>query len=125
MSSGPVADERLRRFGVTRSLQDRVFLLLLGAVQVSLAVFFLGPLLLKRTESHAEPGALLAFGIALWLEFLLALFALGGCCIVWGIATPAWLERLFSTALEHLWLVLLLIGLSLLVAAGYAFAILA
>jgi hypothetical protein len=124
MSNGQVADDRLRRFGVTRSLQDRAFLFLLGAVQVSCAVCFLEPCL-KRLGNHGDADMLLAFGVALWIEFLFALLVLGGCCLIWEIVAPDWLERFFSRTLAHLWVVLSLAGLFLLIAARYAFTVLA
>lgn len=96
-----------------------------GVLQVSIAGFSLRPFLLRQSDPAAEPGAILAFGLAPWFELLLALLALGSCCVVWGIAAPEWLERLFSKALAHLWTVLLMMGLALLSAAGFAFAILA
>jgi len=123
MSSEPVEDSRLRRFGLTRSFQDRLFVFLVGILQEAFAVVFLAPFFYKRPATNAATDASLEIVIAIWFEFLLALLVLGACCIIWGIAAPKWLERLFSKALGHLWVVLLVICLSLLVAFWYVLAL--
>ncbi|HEX7619553.1 MAG TPA: hypothetical protein VF480_12650 [Verrucomicrobiae bacterium] len=119
MSKEPVEDSRLRQFGLTRSFQDRLFVFLAGILQDAFALFFLSPFFFNRPASNTTSGGLLEIVIAVWFEFLVALLLLGACCIIWGIAAPLWLERLFSKALGHLWVVLMVIGLFLLVAFWY------
>jgi hypothetical protein len=121
MSKEPVEDSRLRQFGLTRSFQDRLFVFLAGILQEAFALIFLAPFFFKRPATNTTTGGLLGIAIAVWFEFLLALLLLGACCIIWGIAAPKCLERLFSKALGHLWVVLMVIGLFLLAAFWYFF----
>jgi hypothetical protein len=123
MSSEPVADSRLRRFGLTRSFQDRLFVFLVGILQEAFAVFFLAPFFFKRRATNTTTDVSFEMAIAVWFEFLLALLVLGACCVIWGITAPKWLERLFSKALGHLWVVLMVFGLFLLAALGYVFVL--
>jgi len=119
MSKELVENSRLRRFGLTRSFQDRLFVFLVGILQEAFALIFLAPFFFKRPATNTTTSGLLELGIAVWFEFLLALLLLGVCCIIWGIAAPKWLERLFSKALGHLWVVLMVIGFFLLAAFWY------
>jgi thiamine transporter ThiT len=119
MNSEPVEDPRLRRFGLTRSLQDRLFVLFVGVLQMAFAYVCLSPLFGNRGATNTETETSLAIVRAVWVELLLAFLVLGASCVIWGIAAPKWLERLFSKALGHLWVVLMVICCCLLVALGY------
>jgi hypothetical protein len=123
MNSDPVEDLRLRRFGLTRSLQDRLFVFVVGVLHVALAIVCLSPFLNGDRTSHGEAKTSLAIARAIWLELLLAFLFLGAACVIWGIAAPKWLERLFSKALGHLWVVLLGVCILLLIAFGYVLAL--
>ena len=124
MNCEPVEDSRLRRFGLTRSVQDRIFVFLVGILQVTFAIVFLAPFAYKESATDTAKDASLEIALAIWFEFLIALLLLGACCVIWGVAAPKWLEKLFSKALGHFWIVIGVICLLLLLAFGYVILVL-
>jgi hypothetical protein len=106
---------------ITRSIQDRVFLGLMG-------LLFMGSTgyVLYVHHSTPRPDDL---GIGSWLliilieEVVITIFLLASCCFIWGVAAPRWIERLFEQAIYKFVLLLAVISLLLLGVMIYVFSV--
>ncbi len=94
----------------------------MGALQLAFALVCLAPFFARSGSSQNDTTTIFVIAKAVWLEFLFALLMLGVFCVIWGIAAPRSLERLFSKALNHLWVVLLVICICLLATLAYVLA---
>lgn len=106
---------------ITRSIQDRVFLGLMG-------LLFMLPTGYVLYGYHTKPWPRdLSLGARLLLiftdEVVLAVFLLALCSFIWGIAAPRWIERLFEQAISKFILLLALIALISLGVAVYIFSV--
>ena len=97
---------------ITRSIQDRVFLGLMGLVFMLPTAYLL---YLHHTEvwhRHMSVGSRLL--LVFFDEVILTVFLLALCSFIWGIAAPRWIERFFEKTLGKFILMLALISLLLL-----------
>ena len=106
---------------ITRSIQDRVFLGLLGLV-------FMMPTGYVLYHHHAEVWPRdMSVGVRFLLividEVVLTIFLLAFCSFVWGIAAPRWIERFFEKTIRKFILILALISLLLLGVVIYVFSV--
>ena len=105
---------------ITRSLQDRIFLGLMG-------LLFMLPTGYVLYHHHAVAWPRdMSLGARLFLifadEVVLTVFLLALCSFIWGIAAPRWIERLFEKAISKFVLMLALISLLLLGVMIYVFS---
>lgn len=106
---------------ITRSIQDRVFLGLMG-------LLFMLPTgyVLYHHHTTAWPRDM-SVGTRLFLifadEVVLTVFLLAVCSFIWGVAAPRWIERLFEKAISKLVLMLALVSLFLLGVLVYVFSV--
>ena len=95
---------------ITRSIQDRVFLGLMGLL-IALPTGYL----LYYHHTTVWPRDM-GLGARLFLlfadEVVLTVFLLALCSIIWGVAAPRWIERFFEKTISKF--VLMLAGISLL-----------
>jgi hypothetical protein len=106
---------------ITRSIQDRVFLGLMGLV-------FMLPTgyVLYHHHTSVWPRDM-SIGVRLLVIFIdevvLTVFLLALCSFIWGIAAPRWIERYFEKTIGKLILMLALISLLLLGVMIYVFSV--
>ena len=106
---------------ITRSIQDRVFLGLMGLV-------FMLPTgyVLDHQHTSAWPRDM-SIGVRLLVIFIdevvLTVFLLAFCSFIWGIAAPQWIERFFEKTIGKFILMLALISLLLLGVIIYVFSV--
>ncbi len=107
---------------ITRSIQDRVFLGLMGLV------FMLptGYVLYHHHHTSVWPRDM-SIGVRLLVIFIdevvLTVFLLALCSFIWGIAAPRWIERLFEKTIAKFILTLALISMLLLGVMIYVFSL--
>jgi hypothetical protein len=106
---------------ITRSIQDRVFLGLMGLV-------FMLPTGYVLYHHHAAVWPRdMNIGVRLLLiiidEVVLTIFLLALCSFIWGIAAPRWIERFFEKTIGKFILMLALISLLLLGVMIYVFSV--
>jgi hypothetical protein len=105
---------------ITRSIQDRVFLGLMGLV-------FMLPTgyLLYHHHTAVWPRDM-SMGVRLLIIFIdevvLTVFLLALCSFIWGVAAPQWIERFFEKTIGKFILMLALISLLLLGVIIYIFS---
>src|SRR5438105_1747169 len=106
---------------LTRSIQDRVFLGLMGLV-----FMFLTGYVLYYHHASVWPRDM-GVGVRLLLVFLdevvLTVFLLALCSFIWGIAAPRWIERFFEKTIAKFILMLALISFLLLGVMIYVFSV--
>jgi len=112
---------KLRRLNITRSIQDRVFLGIMG-------LLFMLPTGYLLYHHHALTWSRdMSFGARLLLIFIdevaLTVFLVAACCFIWGLAAPRWIERFFEKIISKLVLALALISLLLLGVMLYIFSV--
>jgi hypothetical protein len=106
---------------ITRSIQDRVFLGMMG-------LLFMLPTgyVLYHHHSVTWPRDM-SVGARLILifadEVVITIFLLALCCFIWGIAAPRRIERFFEKTISKFLLMLALISLLLLGVMIYVFSI--
>src|SRR6266478_5228547 len=106
---------------ITRSIQDRVFLGLMGSV-------FMLPTgyVLYHHHTSVWPRDM-SIGVRLLVIFIdevvLTVFLLALCSFIWGIAAPRWIERLFEKTIAKFILTLALISMLLLGVMIYVFSL--
>ena len=119
-----IAMHERRKFcglNITRSIQDRIFLGLMG-------LLFMLPTgyVLYHHHTVAWPRDM-SFGARLFVifadEVVLTVFLLALCSFIWGVAAPRWIERLFEKAISKFVLMLALISLLLLGVMIYVFSV--
>jgi hypothetical protein len=102
---------------ITRSIQDRIFLGVMGFI------FMLptGFVLYGYYTIHSAPDASLTFKAIRFLlsEIVLTVFLLALSCFIWGVAAPRWIEQFFHKAIRRFVCMLAFIALLLLVLVGY------
>ena len=106
---------------ITRSIQDRVFLGVMGFL-------FMLPTGYVLYGHHTKPlprdlpleGRLF---LVITDELALTVFLLALCSFIWGVAAPQWLERWFEKAISKFMLMLALISLILLGLMVYVFSV--
>jgi hypothetical protein len=106
---------------ITRSIQDRVFLGLMGLV-------FMLPTGYVLYHHHSMPWPKdMSIGARLLVIFIdevvLVVFLLALCSFIWGIAAPRWIERFFEKTIGKFILMLALISLLLLGVMIYVFSV--
>ena len=106
---------------ITRSIQDRVFLGLMGLV-------FMLPTGFVLYHHHSMPWPKdMSIGARLLVIFIdevvLVVFLLALCSFIWGIAAPRWIERFFEKTIGKFILMLALISLLLLGVMIYVFSV--
>ena len=106
---------------ITRSIQDRVFLGLMGLV-------FMLPTGYVLYHHHAEVWPRdMTIGVRMLIIFIdevvLTVFLLALCSFIWGIAAPRWIERFFEKTIGKFILMLALISLLLLGVMIYVFSV--
>src|SRR5207248_11389787 len=102
---------------ITRSIQDRVFLGVMG-------LLFMLPTSHVLYHHHSMPwpqdmgigSRLLAIFIN---DVVLTIFLLAFCCFLWGAAAPRWIEKFFEKSISKFIMALALISLLLLGAIIY------
>ncbi len=114
-------NRKFRGLNITRSVQDRVFLGLMGLVFMLLTGF-----LLYHHHTSVWPREM-GIGVRLLVIFIdevvLTVFLLALCSFTWGIAAPRWIERFFEKTIGKLILMLALISLLLLGVMIYVFSV--
>ena len=106
---------------ITRSLQDRVFLGVMG-------ILFMLPTGYVLYRHHSMPWPK-EMSIAVWAllifidEVVLTVFLLSLCAFIWGVAAPRWIERFFEKTIAKFILTLAAISLLLLGVMIYVFSI--
>ena len=106
---------------ITRSIQDRIFLGLMG-------LLFMLPTGYVLYEHHtAVSWKAMSLGellLAIFIdEVVLTIFLLAACFFIWGVAAPRWIERYFEKTISKFLMVLALISLILLGIMVYVFSV--
>ena len=117
MDNPPQKQQTISDLGITRSLQDRIFLGIMGLI-------FLVPtgfVLYKYYTTPTAPDVSSAFrALRFFLsEIGLLVFLLALCCFTWGVAAPRWIEQLFFKTIRKLVWILAFVAFILLVLVGY------
>jgi len=106
---------------ITHSVQDRVFLGVMGLLFMLPAGY-----VLYRHHSVTWPRDM-SLGARLFLVFsdevVLTIFLLALCSFIWCVAAPRWIERLFEKTISKFVLMLALISLLLLGVMIYVFSV--
>ena len=106
---------------ITRSIQDRVFLGVMG-----LLFMFSTGYVLYQHHSISWPQDM-SLGARLLVviidEVMLTIFLLAACCFVWGLAAPRWIERFFEKTISKFVMALALISLVLFGVMIYVFSV--
>ncbi len=106
---------------ITRSVQDRAFLGLMGWLFMLACGY-----LLYHHHTAVWPRNL-SVGARLFLifadEVVLTVFLLALCSFIWGVAAPRWIERLLEKTIAKLLLMLAAISLLLLGVMVYVFSV--
>ena len=106
---------------ITRSIQDRVFLGLMGLLFMVPAGYVLYHHHLEVRPRDMSIGARLLF---IFIdEVVITVFLLASCCFIWGVAAPRWIERFFEKMITKLVITLMLISLLLLGVMIYVFSV--
>ena len=102
---------------ITRSIQDRIFLGVMGFIFMVPTGF----VLYKYYTIHSPPDASLTFkGIRFFIsEIVLTVFLLALSCFIWGVAAPNWIELFFHKAIRRFVWMLAFMAFLLLVLAAY------
>ena len=112
-----------RRFcglNITRGIQDRVFLGLMGLVFMLPTGYLL---YLHHAEVWPRSMTLSARLLLIFFdEVILTVFLLALCSFIWGVAAPRWIERFFEKTIGKFILMLALISLLLLGIMIYVFS---
>ncbi|GEM_PF-2522061 len=106
---------------ITRSIQDRVFLGLMGLLFMLLTGYL-------RYHHHTIVWPRdMNIGSRLFLifadEVVLTVFLLALCSFIWGVAAPRWIERLFEKTISKFVLMIAAISLLLLGVMIYVFSV--
>jgi hypothetical protein len=106
---------------ITRSIQDRVFLGVMG-------LLFMLPTGYVLYQHHTMPWPQdMSLGSRLLVTFIdevvLTVFLLAACCFIWGVAAPRWIERFFEKTISKFVLALALISFLLLGVMIYVFSV--
>ncbi|MGD1083325.1 MAG: hypothetical protein ABSA47_01085 [Verrucomicrobiota bacterium] len=97
---------------ITRSIQDRVFLGVMGLLfMLPIGYVFYQHHTMTWPRDMSLGARLLAIFID---EVVLTVFLLASCCFIWGVAAPRWMERFFEKTIFNLILALALISILLL-----------
>lgn len=106
---------------ITRSIQDRVFLGLMGLVFMLPTgyVLYLHDAGGWRHDMSISSRLLLVF----FDEVILTVFLLALCSFIWGVAAPRWIERFFEKTIGKFIVMLALISLLLLGVMIYVFSV--
>jgi hypothetical protein len=104
---------------ITRSIQDRIFLGVMGFIFMVLTGF----VLYTYCTSPSPPDASQTFKAVRFFLFeaVLTVFLLALSCFIWGIAAPRWIEQFFHKAIRKFVWMLAFIAFLLLVLVGYIF----
>ena len=106
---------------ITRSIQDRVFLGLMGLVFMLPTGYVL---YLHHTEVWDRDMSIGARLLLIFFdEVILTVFLLALCSFIWGVAAPRWIERFFERTIGKFILMLALISLLLLGVMIYVFSV--
>jgi hypothetical protein len=106
--SGP---RKFAGLNITRSVQDRIFLGLMGLIFMPLTGYVL---YVRYTEGTPADAGLVEKMVRIVIdEVVLIIFLLAVCAYIWGVTAPRWVERFFTTLLAKFLLVLGLISLLL------------
>jgi len=106
---------------ITRSVQDRLFLGVMG-------LLFMLPTgyVLYHHHSMTWPPEM-TLGVRLLVifidEIVLVVFLLALCSFIWGVAAPRWIERFFEKIISKFVLMLALISLLLFGVMIYVFSV--
>jgi hypothetical protein len=112
-------EQKIGGLNITRSVQDRIFLGVIGFIFMVLTGFMLYAIHtidLPQDESTTFKGALF-----LYSEIALTVFILAFNCFIWGVAAPQWLEHFFHKVIRKFIWMLAFIASLLLVLVGYIF----
>ena len=106
---------------ITRSIQDRVFLGVMGL----LFMLPTGYVLYHHHSMAWPPDMTLGARLLVILvdEVVLTIFLLASCCFIWGVAAPRWIEQFFEKTIGKFILILALISLLLLGVMIYVFSV--
>ena len=115
---GRKMSEALQRFGITRSIKDRVFLGLMGL----LFGIPTGYAFILRFGSIPKEESNIWERIISWfvLEVAAVVLVLSVCAVVWAVATPRWLEDRFFRSIARFVQLLFLATILVLVMFIYA-----
>lgn len=106
---------------ITRSIQDRVFLGLMGLVFMWLTGYLL---YIHHTEAwHRAKTTDARLFLFILDEVILSVFLLSLSAFIWGIAAPRWIERFFEKSIRKFILMLVLISFILLAVMIYVFSV--
>src|ERR1017187_7897718 len=106
---------------ITRSIQDRVFLGLMGLLFMLPTGYLLYH---HHTSVWPRDMTISARLLVIFIdEVVLAVFSLALCSFIWGIAAPRWIERFFEKTIGKFILMLALISLLLLGVMIYVFSV--
>jgi hypothetical protein len=110
---------KLSGWSITRSIQDRIFLGVMGLLFMLPTGYMLYNYHTKPHSESLSPGIKLLFIFV--YEVIATIFVLALCAFIWGIAAPKWIERFFEKALSKFALMILLGALIVLGAITYGF----
>lgn len=106
---------------ITRSIQDRIFLGLMGLVFMLPTGYLL---YMHHTEVwHRDMSTGAWLPLVFFDEVILTVFLLALCSFIWGVAAPRWIERFFEQTIGKFILMLTLISVLLLGIAIYIFSV--
>ena len=111
--------EALQKFGITRSIKDRIFLGILGLLfGVPTGYAFILRFGSVRKEEPDIWERVISWFV---LEVAAVVFVLSVCAVLWAVGTPRWLEDRFFRSIARF--VQLLFLASLLVLAMFIYAV--
>jgi hypothetical protein len=117
MDNPPQKQQTIGDLGITRSLQDRIFLGVMGLIFMVPTGF----VLYKYYTNHSPSDASTTFKALYFFlsEIGLLFFLLALCSFIWGIAAPRWIEQMFFKTIRRLVWILAFVAFVLLVLVGY------
>ena len=110
----------LKRFGITRSLQDRLFL---GAFGLLFGLPTGYGLFLRFTAPRIDEGTAILSRATTWfiIELVTVVFLLSACAVIWAVAAPRWLEEGFMRYIRRFVGLLAISALAVFAVMIYAF----
>lgn len=106
---------------ITRSVQDRIFLGLMGLIFMLPTAYVLYSHHTKAWPRDMSLGARLFLIFA--DEVVLTVFLIALCSFIWGVAAPRWIERFFEKTIGKFILMLALISFLLVGVMIYVFSV--